>query len=128
MAFEPRDNTDPYSATLVRARARKRATGSALSPFQCASTFNMAYRLVVDDRRQVMAKIPHPSAEPPRLTTASEVATMAFARPILDLPVPKVLASSLASGHACRQHLREQPGWDLERQRLAECLDRSSVD
>ncbi|RMZ81401.1 hypothetical protein DV738_g2281, partial [Chaetothyriales sp. CBS 135597] len=56
--------------------------------------FNKAYRLVMDDGRSVIAKIPHPNAGPPTLTTASEVATMEFASTILNIPVPKVLAWS----------------------------------
>ncbi len=54
--------------------------------------FNKAYRLEMEDGRRVIAKIPHPIAGPPVLTTASEVATMEFARTILNIPVPKVLA------------------------------------
>ena len=56
--------------------------------------YNKAYRLEMEDGRGVIAKIPHPNAGPPVLTTASEVATMEFARAILDLPVPQVLAWS----------------------------------
>ncbi|KAF2281620.1 uncharacterized protein EI97DRAFT_438940 [Westerdykella ornata] len=48
----------------------------------------------MEDGQKVIAKIPHPNAGPPVLTTASEVATMEFARDILSLPVPKVLAWS----------------------------------
>lgn len=46
----------------------------------------------MQDGRKFVAKIPHPNAGPPMYATASEVATMEFARTILDLPVPKVLA------------------------------------
>lgn len=48
----------------------------------------------MDDGQMVIAKIPHPNAGPRVLTTASEVATMDFARIVLDLPVPRVLAWS----------------------------------
>jgi hypothetical protein len=54
--------------------------------------FNKAYRLEMEDGQKAIAKIPHPNAGPPVLTTSSEVATMEFARDILDIPVPKVLA------------------------------------
>ncbi|KZF25507.1 kinase-like protein [Xylona heveae TC161] len=54
--------------------------------------YNKAYRLVMEDGQKVIAKIPHPNAGPPMLTTASEVATMEFARTVLDLPAPKVLS------------------------------------
>lgn len=76
----------------------KKAACKALSSSGCISlekigegNYNKAYRLVMQDDRKVIAKIPHPNAGPPMYTTASEVATMDFARIILDLPVPKVL-------------------------------------
>jgi hypothetical protein len=56
--------------------------------------YNKAYRLEMEDGRKVIAKVPHPNAGPRVLTTASEVATMEFARTILDIPVPQVLAWS----------------------------------
>jgi hypothetical protein len=56
--------------------------------------YNKAYRLVMGDGQKLIAKIPHPNAGPRVLTTASEVATMEFARTVLNLPVPKVLAWS----------------------------------
>lgn len=54
--------------------------------------YNKAYRLEMEDGRKVIAKIPHPNAGPPILTTASEVATMKFAQTVLNIPVPQVLA------------------------------------
>lgn len=56
--------------------------------------YNKAYRLEMEDGKRVIAKIPHPNAGPRMLTTASEVATMEFARNILEIPVPRVLAWS----------------------------------
>jgi hypothetical protein len=56
--------------------------------------YNKAYRLVLQDGQNIIAKIPHPNAGPSAYTTASEVATMDFARTILHLPVPTVLAWS----------------------------------
>ena len=52
--------------------------------------YNKAYRLIMNDGQNVIVKIPHPNAGPPSLTTASEVATMEYARTILQIPVPKV--------------------------------------
>lgn len=73
------------------------ATGSA----GCVSiekigegNYNKAYRLTMEDGQNIIAKIPHPNAGPAVYTTSSEVATMDFARTVLDLPVPKVLAWS----------------------------------
>ena len=56
--------------------------------------YNKAYRLEMEDGRRVIAKVPHPNADSLVFTTASEVATMEFARTVLDLPVPQVLAWS----------------------------------
>ncbi|KAH3976280.1 hypothetical protein HBH52_118710 [Parastagonospora nodorum] len=54
--------------------------------------FNKVFRLVMDDGTIVIARIPNPNAGPPFKTTASEVATMDFARTVLEIPVPKVLS------------------------------------
>jgi hypothetical protein len=48
----------------------------------------------MEDDQKVIAKIPHSNAGPPVLTTASEVASMEYARTVQGLPVPKVLAWS----------------------------------
>ncbi|EFR00635.1 phosphotransferase enzyme family protein [Nannizzia gypsea CBS 118893] len=56
--------------------------------------FNKVFRLVMNDRAVAIARIPHPNAGPSRYTTMSEVATMEFARSMLKIPVPKVLAWS----------------------------------
>lgn len=54
--------------------------------------------LTLDNDQQVIARLPFPLAGPPHLLTASEVATMEFARKFLHIPVPKVFAwSSRAS-------------------------------
>ncbi|KAJ5115224.1 hypothetical protein NUU61_000983 [Penicillium alfredii] len=42
--------------------------------------FNKAFLMSMDDGRQVVAKVPNPNAGVPHFTTASEVATMDFAR------------------------------------------------
>ncbi|OAL71125.1 hypothetical protein A7D00_4788 [Trichophyton violaceum] len=54
----------------------------------------------MDNGREVVAKVPNPNASIPRFTTASEVATMDFARKILDTPAPFVHAwNSQAKSH-----------------------------
>jgi len=50
--------------------------------------YNKARRLEMEGGQRVIAKLPHPNAGPRVLTTASEVATMEFARTILNIPVP----------------------------------------
>ncbi|KAH8726640.1 kinase-like domain-containing protein [Phaeosphaeriaceae sp. PMI808] len=57
--------------------------------------FNKVFKLTMDDQSVVIARIPHPNAGPPTVTTASEVATMDFARSVLGIPVPKVLDYSV---------------------------------
>ncbi|KAG0707244.1 kinase-like domain-containing protein, partial [Suillus ampliporus] len=57
-------------------------------------SYNKAFRLTFDNKAQVIARIPCPLAGPSYLTTASEVATLAFAREVLNLPVPRVLTWS----------------------------------
>ncbi|KAL3474602.1 kinase-like domain-containing protein [Aspergillus californicus] len=56
--------------------------------------FNKVFLLRSNSGREVIARIPTPIAGPAHYTTASEVATMDFARTLLKLPVPKVLAYS----------------------------------
>jgi hypothetical protein len=56
--------------------------------------YNKAFRLKMEDGQNVVVKNPHPNAGPRVLTTASEVATMEFARTMLGIPVPKVIAWS----------------------------------
>ncbi|KAG4433485.1 hypothetical protein IFR05_011023 [Cadophora sp. M221] len=59
--------------------------------------YNKVFRLVMDNGSVDIARIPCPNAGPPFKTTASEVATMDFARTILNIPVPKVHAWSAVS-------------------------------
>lgn len=48
---------------------------------KCADgMYNKAFVLTMDDDTAVVAKVPNPNAGQPRLTTASEVATMDFVR------------------------------------------------
>ncbi|BCR96713.1 phosphotransferase enzyme [Aspergillus luchuensis] len=55
-------------------------------------SFNKTFRLQMDNGSSVIARIPHPIAGPRHYTTASEVATMEFARTILGVPTPRVYA------------------------------------
>ncbi|RMZ85206.1 hypothetical protein DV738_g409, partial [Chaetothyriales sp. CBS 135597] len=62
--------------------------------------FNKAFLMSMDDGREVVAKVPNPNAGIPHFTTASEVATMDFAREVLNTPVPHVHAwNSQAQSH-----------------------------
>ncbi|KAG1851844.1 kinase-like domain-containing protein [Suillus subalutaceus] len=57
-------------------------------------SYNKAFLLTFDNETQVIARIPCPIAGPSYLTTASEVATLEFAREVLQLPVPRILTWS----------------------------------
>ncbi|DAA73798.1 TPA_exp: Uncharacterized protein A8136_4001 [Trichophyton benhamiae CBS 112371] len=59
--------------------------------------FNRVFLLTMDDGSEVVARIPTPIAGPPRLTTASEAATMQFLRDVLHISVPRVFAYSATS-------------------------------
>ncbi|KAI5116307.1 hypothetical protein M0805_009633 [Coniferiporia weirii] len=63
-------------------------------------SYNKAFRLTLDDSSRVIARLPCPLAGPSYLVTASEVATLEFAREVLKLLVPKVITWSGAKrGH-----------------------------
>lgn len=64
--------------------------------------YNKAFRLVLQNGQNIIAKIPNPNAGPAEYTTASEVATMEFGRTILNLPIPEVLAWSATTQNPCR--------------------------
>ncbi|EEP80177.1 predicted protein [Uncinocarpus reesii 1704] len=62
--------------------------------------FNKAFLMSMDDGQEVVAKVPNPNAGIPHFTTASEVATMDFARKVLDTPAPRVHSwNSRAKSH-----------------------------
>ncbi|KAI4120213.1 MAG: hypothetical protein LQ338_007177 [Usnochroma carphineum] len=54
--------------------------------------YNKVFLVTTEDGKEVIAKVPQPNAGRPHFTTASEVATMDYARNVLDLPVPEVYA------------------------------------
>ncbi|EFQ99359.1 hypothetical protein MGYG_08971 [Nannizzia gypsea CBS 118893] len=54
--------------------------------------YNKAFILSMDNGKEVIAKLPNLNAGIPYYTTASEVASMDFAREVLQTPVPQVYA------------------------------------
>ncbi|RPD75417.1 hypothetical protein L226DRAFT_462197 [Lentinus tigrinus ALCF2SS1-7] len=58
----------------------------------CEGRNNKIFWLSFEDGREAVARLPYPLAGPPHLLTSSEVATMEFAREVLKIPVPKVIA------------------------------------
>ncbi|KAK3710721.1 Phosphotransferase enzyme [Vermiconidia calcicola] len=66
---------------------------SCVSIFKLAEGgFNKIFRLSMDNGSVVIARIPNPNVGPAFKVMASEVATMDFARNVIGIPVPKVLA------------------------------------
>ncbi|RMZ15130.1 hypothetical protein D0860_01771 [Hortaea werneckii] len=72
--------------------------------------FNKVFRLDMDNGEVVMARIPTPIVGPISKVLASEVATMGFARNVLDIPVPKVIAwdGETANAAGCEFILMEE--------------------
>ncbi|WEW56479.1 hypothetical protein PRK78_001924 [Emydomyces testavorans] len=79
---------------LMRAAARAVDSRCVHIEKMAEGGFNKVFLLTMDNRNEVIARIPTPIAGPPFYTTASEVATMDFLRTILDIPIPQVLAHS----------------------------------
>jgi hypothetical protein len=66
-------------AGLQGLAARAVGSGGCVSMTKLAEGgFNKVFRLVMDDGKSVLARIPNPNAGPSFYTTASEVATMEF--------------------------------------------------
>ena len=59
-------------------------------------SYSKAFLMTLDNQQEVVARLPTPHAGPAHLVTASEVATMEFARKRLGFPVPRVLSWSSA--------------------------------
>ena len=52
-----------------------------------------------DNDREAIVRLPLPVAGPPKIVTSSEVATMTFAREVLDIPVPRVFGWCADAAH-----------------------------
>ena len=59
-------------------------------------SYSKVFSMTLDNRQEVIARLPTPHAGPAHLVTAREVAIMEFARRRLGLPVPRVLSWSSA--------------------------------
>ncbi|TVY81629.1 Altered inheritance of mitochondria protein, partial [Lachnellula suecica] len=78
--------------------------------------YNKVFRLVMDNGSVAIARLPNPNAGPAQKATASEVATMDFARTVLDILVPKVFAWSAAANNPVEAEyiiMEEAPGTQL---------------
>ena len=61
-------------------------------------SYSKTFLMTLDNKEEVIARLRTPYAPPPHYATASEVATMEFARVRLGLPVPRVLSWCSAKG------------------------------
>ncbi|KAL4935124.1 hypothetical protein BDV06DRAFT_217657 [Aspergillus oleicola] len=91
-----RDRFSPFNVSQLQ-----RVAAAGLGVRECVGiaklaegSFNKTFKLTMDDGSSAIARIPHPVAGPRHYTTASEVATMDFARNVLDIPAPQVFAWS----------------------------------
>jgi hypothetical protein len=73
-----RDRYKVFNVTeLQNVAAKSVGSDSCVSMIKLAEGgYNKVFRLVMDDGKTVIARIPNPNAGPPFYTTASEVATM----------------------------------------------------
>jgi hypothetical protein len=85
------------------------------------------FRLEMNDDRAVIVRIPTSAVGPTALVVAAEAATTEFAREILQLPVPRVLAWSpreddiVGCGYIVMDEAVGQPlGWKWEEMELEE--------
>jgi len=77
-----RDRYNKFNVTeLQQVAARSVGSKSCASMIKLAEGgYNKVFRLVMNDGKAVIARLPNPNAGPPFYTTASEVATMEFVR------------------------------------------------
>lgn len=75
-----RDRYKPFDVAELQGLAAKTiGADSCVSIIKLAEGgYNKVFRLIMDDGRTVLARIPNPNSGPPFHTTASEVATMEF--------------------------------------------------
>ncbi|KKZ65771.1 hypothetical protein EMCG_08420 [[Emmonsia] crescens] len=91
-----RDRFTPFNVLeLQRIAARSVGANKCVAMIKLAEgSFNKTFRLTMDDGSTAIARLPHPIAGPKYYTTASEVATMDFARTVLRIPVPQIYSWS----------------------------------
>ncbi|KAM5435405.1 Phosphotransferase enzyme [Microsporum canis] len=80
-------------------------------------SFNKTFKLKMDNGMYAIARIPHPIAGPRYFMTASEVATMEFARSVLKIPVPRVFSWSADANNPVQSEyiiMEEAPGEKLD--------------
>ncbi|KAI2084178.1 hypothetical protein LOZ36_005055 [Ophidiomyces ophidiicola] len=78
---------------LLRTAAKSVGAMRCIDVEECPDgLYSKALILTMDDETQVVAKIPYPNIGVPYYTTASEVATMDFARNVLQTPAPQIYA------------------------------------
>ncbi|PGG97673.1 hypothetical protein AJ80_09656 [Polytolypa hystricis UAMH7299] len=114
-----RDRFTPFNVSELQ-----RIAASSIGANKCVTmtklaegSFNKTFRLIMDNGSAAIARIPHPIAGPKYYTTASEVATMDFARTVLRIPIPQVHAWNARVDNPVGAEyiiMEEAPGTKLE--------------
>ncbi|PIG83018.1 hypothetical protein AARAC_004887 [Aspergillus arachidicola] len=114
-----RDRYTPFNVSELQ-----KVAASSIRANKCVSiaklaegSFNKTFKLAMDDGKTVIARVPHPIAGPRRYATASEVATMDFARSVLKIPTPRVFAWNTDVNHPVGSEfiiMEEAPSVKLE--------------
>ncbi|EGD94273.1 hypothetical protein TESG_01794 [Trichophyton tonsurans CBS 112818] len=100
---------------LARIAAQSVGARACVNVQKCPDgMYNKCFVLTMDDGQEVIAKVPNPNAGLPHQTTASEVATMDFARNVLGTPAPKIYAWNSGTTNTmnlCLDIARYQSAW-----------------
>ncbi|RDW61118.1 aminoglycoside phosphotransferase family protein [Aspergillus mulundensis] len=114
-----RDRFSPFNVSeLQNVAARSVGADHCTGIIKLAEgSYNKTFRLTMNNGATAIARIPHPIAGPRYYMTASEVATMDFARTILQIPVPRVFAWSADDSDPVASEyiiMEEAPGTKLD--------------
>ncbi|KAF1912816.1 kinase-like domain-containing protein [Ampelomyces quisqualis] len=104
-------------------RVAERAVGGDASCVEVTKlpegNFNKTFLVKMHDGRQLIARLPNPNAGRSHYTTASEVATMDYARDRLHIPIPKIFTynTNAKSSDVGAEYIvmEECPGIELSR-------------
>ncbi|KAL3473127.1 kinase-like domain-containing protein [Aspergillus californicus] len=111
-----RDRFSPFNVAELQ-----KVAASSVGADKCVAITKLAegktFKLTMDNGVNAIARIPHPIAGPRYNMTAAEVATMDFARGVLEIPTPRVFAWSADANNPVQSEYRimeEAPGVKLD--------------
>ncbi|PYH40452.1 phosphotransferase family protein [Aspergillus saccharolyticus JOP 1030-1] len=114
-----RDRFSPFNVLELQRIAAQSVGADTCTAIRklAEGSFNKTFRLEMGDGLSVIVRIPYSIAGPRYYTTASEVATMEFARTILGIPTPQVYAWNADVNNSVGSEyiiMEEAPGTKLE--------------